>query len=544
MMCSTAESGNSMSTDRVDVSDLEKRLDTLRGLLKKNDPTDAIHACDKFNKDYPVSGHGWSIASHLALRINDVSAAIRAIDFALNIDPARTEWLLQKANCLAHSGRIDEAKALAAKMATGLYPNAQLSSAVGLLLSRLGMHREANALFEDAIKQEPGVGGHYYNLASVQRFLGEIKSAEMNLNRAIELDPVDVAALALRSGMRKQTVTDNHVAELKRALDVPKNSPRATTTVCYALAKELEDLEEHSESFDYLKKGADVRREHIDYSIDNDLETMNQIQSEFDESRFAKANNGHIDATPIFVIGMPRTGTTLIEKILGSHSVVKAAGELNNFAIQLTSVARETTLSPIRTRADLVTAAGQLDVAQLGNAYMESCKSIPGRHAHFVDKMPMNFLYAGLIHLALPKARIIHAVRDPMDTCYAVFKTLFEGAYPYSYKLDELARYFTSYHRLMEHWERMIPGVMLQVRYEDLVADGKTQTQSLLDYCGLSWEQQCLDFHNQQNVSTTASAIQVRQPLYKTSVGKWRNYSEQLQPVAEILDKAGIHVSG
>jgi hypothetical protein len=166
-----------------------------------------------------------------------------------------------------------------------------------------------------------------------------------------------------------------------------------------------------------------------------------------------------------------------------------------------------------------------------------------GGHAHFVDKMPMNFLYAGLIHLALPKARIIHVVRDPMDTCYAVFKTLFEGAYPYSYSLGELARYFVSYQRLMDHWERMIPGVMLHVKYEELVTDAKAQTESMLDYCGLSWEQQCLDFHKLEDASTTASAVQIRQPVYKSSVGKWRNYSEQLQPVVEILEKAGIHIS-
>ena len=526
----------------IDVSDLEKRLEELRVLTRKEDPTDAIYACDKFNRDYPVSGQGWSIASQLALRIHDIAAAIRAIDYALGIDADRPEWLLQKANCLALSGKLADAKALAAKMASRLYPSSELSSAVGLLLAQLNMHEEARILFEEAIKQEPNVGGHYYNLATVQRFLGQLEDAEASLDKAVSLDPSDVDALALRSGLRRQTAADNHVAELKRILDRPDNTPRATVSICYAVAKELEDLGEYSESFRFLADGGDLRRQHINYAVDGDLETMAQIQSVFDEERFARVDTGYIDARPIFVIGMPRTGTTLVERILGSHSVVKAAGELNNFALQLTNVARTAAPPPIRTRADLVVASGSLDTALLGRAYVDSCQSIAGDHAHFVDKMPMNFLYAGLIHLALPKARIIHVARDPMDTCYAVYKTLFEGAYPYSYKLDELANYFVAYHQLMAHWERMMPGVMLQLRYENLVTDAKTQTQDLLDFCGLSWEQQCLEFHESGGYSTTASAAQVRRPVHQDSVGRWKDFEEELQPVAVILRKAGIAI--
>jgi hypothetical protein len=156
--------------------------------------------------------------------------------------------------------------------------------------------------------------------------------------------------------------------------------------------------------------------------------------------------------------------------------------------------------------------------------------------------MPMNFLYAGLIHLALPKAKIVYLDRDPMDTCYAVYKTLFEGAYPYSYDLEELARYFVGYKALMGHWERVIPGVMHRVSYEALVTHSKTQIQGLLDYCGLSWEEQCLDFHRAGGHSTTASAVQVRQPLYKSSVGKWKHFEQELSPVTEILAGSDILV--
>jgi len=377
----------------------------------------------------------------------------------------------------------------------------------------------------------------------VQRFLGDLKSAEKNLNKAIALDSGDVDAIALRSGLRTQTAADNHIAELEQSLARSNQSVRATVSIYYALAKELEDVEKPLESFQHLSKGAELRRQHINYDVGADLETMAGIQSAFDESRFFQGDTGHVDASPIFVIGMPRTGTTLVERILGSHSVVKAAGELNNFALQLTTVARAAAAAPIKSRSDLIAASARADVANLGRAYVDSCRPIAGDHAHFVDKMPMNFLYAGLIHLALPKAKIVHVVRDPMDTCYAVFKTLFEGAYPYSYNLDELAHYFVSYHRLMEHWEKMMPGIMMHIRYEDLVTDTKTGTQFLFDYCELSWERQCLNFQDAKDASTTASAAQIRQPIYQSSIGRWRQYENELQTVVQILQDAGIPVS-
>ena len=524
----------------IDTSDLQSRLEELRELLGKDDPTDAIYACDRFNRDYPVSGQGWNIASHLALKINDADAAVRAIDRALTIDAERPEWLLQKANCLNVAGRNDEARSLAIRMAARLYPTAAMSSAVGLMLVQLELHAEAQLLFAEAIRLEPGTGGHYYNLATVQRFLGMLDESEGNLDKAIELDPTDVEALALRSGLRTQTEEQNHVQQLKAALNKQSLSPREEVAICHALAKELEDMTLYEESFSFLKRGADLRRKHINYDVEQDLQTMQEIESQFSKGLINSAGEGHVDAAPIFVFGMPRTGTTLVERILGSHSVVHAAGELNNFAIALTNIARATADGPLRSREDLIRATTKIDFAALGKAYIDSCNDKAAGNAHFVDKMPMNFLYAGLIHLALPKAKIVYLDRDPMDTCYAVYKTLFEGAYPYSYDLEELARYFAGYRTLMGHWERVIPGVMHCVSYEALVTDSKTQIQGLLDYCGLSWEEQCVDFHRAGGHSTTASAVQVRQPLYKSSVGKWKHFEQELLPVTAILKESHI----
>jgi hypothetical protein len=183
-----------------------------------------------------------------------------------------------------------------------------------------------------------------------------------------------------------------------------------------------------------------------------------------------------------------------------------------------------------------------LDFRQLGVAYLESSRPGTGHTAHFVDKLPLNFMYAGLIHLALPGARIVHVQRHPMDTCYAIYKTLFRDAYPFSYKLQELGEYYLAYRQLMAHWQQVMPGVIHTVRYEDLVADIESETGQLLEHCGLPFQEQCLRFHENDSASTTASAAQVRTALYSSSVGMWRQYEQQLQPLVDQLTASGIEI--
>ena len=522
--------------------DEEQRFTKLRHLMQKDDPTEAVRACDKFNRDFPDSAQGWNIASLLATRIGDPGGALRAADNALHLEPGRVEWIVQKANCLVTLGRSDEARTIATEMALRLYPSAQQSAAVGLLLARLNLHKEAETLFIEAVKQEPHVSGYHYNLATVQRFLGKLEESEESLDKAIALDPDDVEAWSLRSGLRRQTVQRNHIAGLRDTLERVSTNPSRQVSVGYALAKELEDLEEYGQSFACLKQAGDTRRKHMRYDIERDIQTLAKIPGAYRKQMFDGEIDGFVDAAPIFIIGMPRTGTTLIERILGSHSVVQAAGELSNFAVELVNVTRLLAGNERTTASELVSLSSKIDFSTLGQAYIESTRTAANGHAYFIDKLPLNFLYAGLIHLALPKAKIIHVERHPMDTCYAVYKTLFQSAYPFSYDLEELARYFVAYRQLMQHWNEVMPEVMHTVRYEDVVANTRAATESLLDYCDLSWEEQCLRFHESDEHSTTASASQVREPVYADSINRWRHYENELQPVTKILKNAGIAI--
>jgi hypothetical protein len=237
---------------------------------------------------------------------------------------------------------------------------------------------------------------------------------------------------------------------------------------------------------------------------------------------------------------MPRTGTTLVERMLGSHSEVASIGEAVDFPEEMSLGARAAHARLGLSDPNLLRASLQMDFADVGRRYLAAVRYLAGGQRYTIDKLPFNFRYCGLIHQALPNAAIVHLTRDPMDTCYAVFKTLFINAYHFSYRLEEIAEYFIAYRRMMDHWHAVMPGVILDVRYEDLVADPATQSRRLLEHCGLHWEDQVLDFHNSAKASTTASAMQVRRPIYKSSVQKWRNYTRELQPVVRRLAEAGI----
>ena len=276
------------------------------------------------------------------------------------------------------------------------------------------------------------------------------------------------------------------------------------------------------------------------YDVATDLGIIDRIREVYTADRFDGHIEGFDNAAAIFVIGMPRTGTTLVERILGSHPDVCAAGELNEFGLELTRQVSALAAGRTLSRQDFVDLSTRVDFRALGQRYLERVRPYRDSRPVFIDKLPFNYLYAGLIHLALPRAKIVSVRRDPLDTCYAVYKQLFKDAYPFSYDLAELGRYYVAYDRLMRHWDTVMPGVVLTVHYEAVVADVRGQARRLLQHCGLGWDERCVRFHENAQASTTASALQVRQPLYDTSIGRWRRYAEQLEPLRLQLEAAGV----
>jgi tetratricopeptide (TPR) repeat protein len=513
-------------------TELEARI---RELVRAEKIREAAETCDQLNQQFPEYESGWYTASHLAMLINEPLIAVGAIDRALTLSPGKPEWLLHRIECLSASGDVASAVTTAEQLSSHDFDTAGVSAAFAHALSRLGLHEASRRHYARAVELDPGEGQYHYNLASVERFLGNIRDAHEAVSRCIELRPDDSDAHFLRAGLLTQTNVSNNVEALEAALARAEDKPRHRVNLYFALAKELEDLGQYSRSFEYLSEGASMRRANMQYTPEKELQTMREIRDVYAADKFSGQIEGHVNAEPIFVIGMPRTGTTLVERILSSHSVVSSAGELQAFSTELVKHCKKVSEEGLGVAGSLVGTSAAVDFTALGEDYIAATRARRGKSAFFVDKLPLNFLYAGLIHLALPKAKIVLLERDPMDTCYAVYKNLFEGAYPFSYDLEELANYFVEYQQLMDHWQKVMPDVMHVVRYEDLVVEPKPVVESLLSYCGLSYEEACLRFFENKNASTTASAVQVREKLFQSSIGKWRNYEEQLIPVTEIL---------
>lgn len=418
---------------------------------------------------------------------------------------------------------------------------------LGLRYTLLGQHADAERCYAQAVALRPADPSCLYNHATALLAVGRLADAESTLDRVIELAPGDGDAWYNRSTLRRQTPQRNHVAGLERRLARTAPADANDIPLCYALAKEYEDLGEHARSFAALHRGASARRRRLQYRVEDDLETMRLIADTFDAGFFARDHRGHDDARPLFVVGLPRSGTTLVDRILSSHPAVISRGESTDLAQTLVRLA-----GPAGSKAELVQRAARMDVAALGQAY---CTALPiGQQApadqaappaRVIDKTPANFLYLALIAAALPQARIVHLRRNPMDACYAIYKTLFRMAYPFSYDLDDLGRYWLGYDRLMAHWRAMLPpGRLLEVDYEELVDDQEAVSRRLIAHADLDWDDACLAFDRNSRPTLTASAAQVRQPIYRTSVGLWRRYERELAPLRKRLQQAGVPIDG
>ncbi len=301
----------------------------------------------------------------------------------------------------------------------------------------------------------------------------------------------------------------------------------------FALGKAYADLKEYERSFKHLLAANAAKRTTAAYDEQATFAFFDRIERTFSpELMAAKAGGGAPSDRPIFVLGMPRSGTTLVEQVLASHPAVHGAGELTIFREAVQAAA-----PPARLYPDFVPALDEAAIGRIGTEYIKRLGARAQQGERVTDKLPSNFLYVGLIHLALPNAVIIHTVRNPIDTCISCFSKLFKpGEQLFSYDLGELGRYYRRYQQLMEHWRRVLPpGRILDVTYEDVVADLEGQARRILAHCGLPWDERCLAFHETDRPVRTASAMQVRQPIYSSAVERWRVYEEFLGPLLTAL---------
>ncbi|WP_237057984.1 tetratricopeptide repeat-containing sulfotransferase family protein [Microbulbifer sediminum] len=424
----------------------------------------------------------------------------------------------------------------------------KLAARAGYLLALCEEHSGALRAFECALAKDKENPELLFNAAAAHRSMGNLKAAEKLYDQVIKRAPDSYPAYWLRSSLRKQTPGNNHIAALQRELAKDSTSVEGRTHLNFALAKEQEDLGNYNESFAALSSGARLRKSESQYNVEGDIQAIDTIRRSYSAELLSQAPGEENRAGEgiIFILGMPRTGSTLVDRILSSDGAVDSAGEPDTFAQLFYRDAMQAAgirILNAETQLKAIEKSTEIDFAKLGINYQEmlSRRAKHKKSQYIIDKNPSNFLYLGAIKLALPGAKIIHIQRNPMDTCYAIFKTLFKSAHPYSYDLADLAEYYSAYDSLMKHWRSTIGNGFLEVRYEDLVQAPEATSRVLMEYCGLEWRESCLQFHsNKEKGTATASAAQVRRPIYADSVQLWERYASQLEPLKVILERKGL----
>jgi tetratricopeptide (TPR) repeat protein len=475
----------------------------------------------------------------IALQLKNTWTAVSAFGSVTKLQEDHGAAWANLAKLFTKAGQVARADAALEKAVKHNDGNPIVLDLIGTVHGLLGDQQEASQWIEQAVLKQPRNLQYLVNQANNHMFLGKLDDAEAVLNKVLGMQPGNANANWILSNVRKATDRE-HVEQLEQLVQQENLNPRALAFLYYGLGKELEDLEEWDKAFEAFAAGATARRSAIEYNEQAEIDLFQALGDTFSVEWFAQDEGGHDDPSPIFVVGQPRSGTTLVERIITSHSQVHSAGELRQFGTCIRRLSNYQ--EPTRYSAKLASLAANVDCKRLGEAYIRTTAKLRGTLPRFVDKLPPNYLYLPLILRALPKAKVIHLTRNPMDACFASFKQLFADAYPHSYDQAEMARHHARYFHLMALWRERFGDRFFDIAYEDTARDLEPNARALIEFLELPWEDACLEFHKQDAAVTTASAVQVREPVHTRSIGRWRRYETQLAPMRQMLEKQGVPI--
>ena len=449
----------------------------------------------------PGFAPGWNDLANLHMKTDHYDQALAAVDRALELDPNLAFAYVTRGNVLTRAQRHEESLQAYRQALEINSVNVGALSGMGHVLKTIGRQPEAIEAYRECISAHPHFGEAYWSLANLKTF---------------EFDPEEVKVM-------------EHMVGQSDLPDEPK------VNFYLALGKHYENEEDYDRAFEYYRLGNDLRRGHEIYDPVHTQVVHDRIIEVFDRE-FLQERDGWGDPgpSPILIVGLPRSGSTLIEQILSSHSMVEGTMELPDLSrliVDLNNMSGR--------RIEYPEAAKGLNAEQaaaLGKKYLETTQRYRSGKPFFIDKMPNNFPTIGLLQIILPNAKVINARRHPMDSCLGSYKQLFFKGQSFTYDQFELGHYYLQYQRIMDHWHEVLPGKVLDVKYEEMVADQENQTQRILEHCGLPWEDQCLRFYETERAINTASSEQVRQPIYTKAVHFWRNYEQHLGELIETLE--------
>ena len=514
-----------------------------RKAVSKKDWTTVDAGAKEILKRDSLSPEGYFLSGLVERASRRPIKAVEAFKKVLDLDADRYDAAIELAFQHAVARRNGDAAELVAKYEGKLGNSSLYLNMAGTVYSEIGMPERSWPLFQKANELQPDVDLIQANVAACAVYLGKIEEAKDILKRLLKRFPNHQGNHYQLARLEKATDT-KHIEQMKEVLRSTNASPDNNIFMYYAIGKELEDLEEWEEAFNYFKMAGDAAASVADYDINTDLQLIDKIIKVCDADWLAAgANDAPIDVsgkTPIFLVGLPRSGTTLTDRIISSHSKVASVGETQFMQMVLrreSGVKSREKITPA-----MIEAGVKLDIRVIGDGYMNMLNYRLADEPMFIDKLPFNIFYLGFIKKAYPHARIIHMKRNPMDSCFAMYKQVFTWAYKFSYTLEGLGRFYVAYNRLLDHWQQTLKDWVIELEYESLVADQEGQTRELLDKLGLEFEEACLNFDQNVSPTATASSVQVREKIHTRSVHRWKNYANQLQPLKEYLENAGIVV--
>lgn len=472
------------------------------------------------------------------LALGQSDEAMKSIIKARELNPNSLEIELSMGNILQELGRRQDAIECYKRVLRVQPDSPPVLCNLGNVLREQGHLDEAVSRYEQALIIDPDYAEAHYNRGMAYHDAGDLESAIKSFRQALSLEENYGKAHMLVANLTKHTHHDADIVAMENAFHDSTVNNEQKMHLSFGLGKSFEDLGHHDVAFGYYQTANHLCRQSISFDIEKDSEIFANIKSAF-TAGFLSSRSSLMDGvtnkseTPIFIIGMPRSGTTLVEQILASHGHVYGAGELNLLP-QCIADSIKTRFGFDYTAALPKTKSETLH--SIAAEYLEQLQKLaPGFH-RITDKLPMNFLNVGMIKLLLPGAHIIHCQRNPLDTCLSIYKNFFPArGHHYAYDLKELGRYYNLYLDLMAHWREVLPGQFYDISYEELIADQETESRHLVEACGLEWDPACINFHKTKRQVSTISAPQVRKPIYGDSVELWRKYEKQLEPLINTL---------
>ena len=510
------------------MENIKKEIQTLVNLYRSQQLYKAEELNNKLLKVYPKVVILYNILGLILTSQKRLDEAIQSYEKGISIDPGSAE-------IYDNLGTVYKMQTNYVKAENYYKKSIDLNSTIpepqnnlANLYITLNREQEGIDCYKKAINIKPNFFIAHYNLAVAYKNIGKFEEAKKYLNESIKLNPHFFTAHRTLSQLTKYESNNEHFDLLKKLYKDPKDTNMQKTELLFALGKASEDIRDFGNAFRYYTEGNELRRKEIIFSIQQEKDEFKNIKKVFNSNIFDKFKKfGNFDQTPIFILGMPRSGSTLVEQILSTHSAVFGGDELNFFADLIDKYFNNKSKGFL---SNNIININKDNLKKIGQEYIDYLKKISNNSEKVTDKLPINFKWIGFIKLLLPNSTIIHCTRNPKGNCLSIFKNYFASRkLNFAYSLDEIVEFYNLYNDLMKYWSNLLPNFITTIKYEKIVENPEKEIRNLIKVCNLSWEDKCLKFYDNKRPIKTASNIQARKKIYKSAIDSWKNYESYLK---------------